>query len=70
MERRQVITARPARKKINLKEQLTLHSMLLPGIALATVFQILPMIGIIMAFQDYNVVDGFFGSPFVGFMNF
>ena len=44
--------------------------MLLPGIALATVFQILPMIGIIMAFQDYNVVDGFFGSPFVGFMNF
>lgn len=28
------------------------------------------MIGIIMAFQNYNVVDGFFGSPIVGFQNF
>lgn len=70
MERKQVLYAPPARKKINVKEQVALHSMLLPGVVLAFVFQVLPMVGIIMAFQKYNVVDGFFGSPFVGFQNF
>lgn len=53
-----------------LKNQLVLHSMLLPGVILAIVFMIVPMIGIVMAFQKYNVVDGFFGSPWVEFRNF
>lgn len=55
--------------KVNFKEQLTLHSMLLPGVILAFVFQILPMIGIVMAFEKYNVVDGF-RSQWVGIYNF
>lgn len=57
-------------KHINWKEQLTLHSMLLPGVALAVIFMIVPMIGIVMAFEKYNVALGFFGSPWVGFRNF
>jgi len=44
--------------------------MLLPGVILALIFQILPLVGLIMAFQDYNVVDGFIKSPFIGFRNF
>lgn len=58
------------RKKANLKEQLTLHSMLVPGVVLATIFMIVPMIGIVMAFEKYDVTKGFFGSKWVGFYNF
>ncbi|MDE5548394.1 MAG: hypothetical protein K2J30_05320, partial [Clostridia bacterium] len=58
------------RKKANLKEQITLHSMLVPGVVLATIFMIVPMIGIIMAFEKYEVTKGFFGSQWVGFYNF
>lgn len=56
--------------KVNIREQLTLHSMLIPGVVIAFIFMIVPMIGIVMAFQNYNVVQGFFGSPWVGFKNF
>lgn len=56
--------------RVNLKEQFVLHSMLVPGVVLAVIFMIVPMIGIVMAFERYNVVDGFFGSPWVGFRNF
>lgn len=44
--------------------------MLVPGVVLAFVFMILPMIGVVMAFQDYSMVKGFFGSPWVGFKYF
>ena len=44
--------SRVIRKKARLKEQLALHSMLVPGVVLAFVFMILPMIGVVMAFQD------------------
>ena len=62
--------SRVIRKKARLKEQLALHSMLVPGVVLAFVFMILPMIGVVMAFQDYSMVKGFFGSPWVGFKYF
>ena len=52
------------------KEQLVLHSMLMPGVIIATIFMIVPMIGVIMAFQDYNIAKGFFNSPLVGFKHF
>lgn len=58
------------RARDRLKNQMVLHSMLLPGIILAIIFMIVPMIGIVMAFEKYNVVDGFFGSKWVGFRNF
>ena len=58
------------RKRANLKEQLILHSMLLPGVILVIIFMIVPMIGVVMAFEKFNVVQGFFGSPWVGFKHF
>ena len=59
-----------SRKKVVLKEQLALHAMMLLGVILATVFSILPMIGLVMAFQKYSPSQGFFGSQFVDFWQF
>jgi putative aldouronate transport system permease protein len=44
--------------------------MLLPALLLVAVYQYGPMLGIVMAFQDFSPVLGFAGSPFVGFANF
>ncbi|WP_308638259.1 ABC transporter permease [Paenibacillus silvisoli] len=41
-----------------------------PAVVLTFVFSYLPMFGNIIAFQDYDIVKGFFGSPFVGFKHF
>lgn len=48
----------------------TLYLMCVPGLLLLLAFAYLPMGGIYMAFTNYNVVDGIFGSPNVGFRNF
>ena len=42
----------------------------LPGIIFFFVFCYLPMFGIVVAFQDFNVVEGITGSAFVGLRNF
>lgn len=43
---------------------------LLPAFALTIIFRYIPMGGILIAFEDYNAVRGFLGSPFVGFKHF
>ncbi len=52
------------------QSNLQLLSMCLPAMAKLLVFAYLPMIGIVMAFQDYNPRKGFFGSEFIGLKNF
>ncbi|HWO54017.1 MAG TPA: ABC transporter permease subunit [Paenibacillus cookii] len=44
--------------------------MLMPGIILLLIFSIIPMFGLLMAFQDYKISKGIFGSPWVGLENF
>jgi len=39
---------------------------LLPGLLLTLVFKYGPMGGILIAFEDYNVIEGVLGSPWVG----
>jgi putative aldouronate transport system permease protein len=48
------------------------HIMMIPAVVLLSVFCVIPMIGLYMAFLDYNPVAPFFGlaSPFVGLKNF
>jgi putative aldouronate transport system permease protein len=53
-----------------LKLEWPLHLMLLPAIVLCLIYEYYPMIGIVMAFQDYLPGRGFFGSPWVGWKNF
>lgn len=44
--------------------------MILIGMVWLVLFNIVPMFGIVMAFQDYNPVSGFIGSKFTGLENF
>ncbi|WP_307205369.1 ABC transporter permease [Paenibacillus harenae] len=44
--------------------------MLVPAFVWLILFQIVPMFGIVMAFQDYNAGTGFLHSEFVGFEHF
>lgn len=55
-------------KKINSYK--VLYLFLLPAVLSCLVFCYKPMVGILMAFQNYDVVKGFLGSPFVGLDNF
>ncbi|MDO4279986.1 MAG: ABC transporter permease subunit [Lachnoclostridium edouardi] len=44
-----------------------IYLMLVPVVAYYIIFKYVPMYGIVMAFQDYNVFQGVFGSQWVGF---
>lgn len=57
-------------KKRNTRTLLSYHSMILVGMLWLVFFNIVPMFGIVMAFQDYNPVLGFTGSKFIGLENF
>lgn len=57
------------RKKFN-STILTYHFMLLPGCILLFTFSYLPMFGIIMAFQNFTITKGIWGSKLVGLKNF
>ncbi|QNF27609.1 ABC transporter permease [Metabacillus elymi] len=46
------------------------YLMLLPGFIWLLLFSIVPMFGIAIAFQDYNPVQGVFGSEWVGLEHF
>jgi len=49
-----------------LKRDMFLYLLLLPVILYYFVFKYLPMGGIVMAFQDFNIFKGIFHSEFVG----
>lgn len=55
---------------INLKNNKELLLMSLPGFIVVFVISYLPMVGIIVAFQNYNYIKGIFGSEFIGLKNF
>ena len=46
------------------------HAMLLPGMILLIIFSIIPMFGIVIAFQKFVPAKGIFRSSFVGLHNF
>jgi len=42
----------------------------LPALSFLFVFNIVPLYGLILPFQDFSPITGLFGSPWVGFANF
>ena len=61
---------RGAWKKLRQEGYLEVYLMLLPGLLLLLIFRYLPMGGLIIAFQDFNIFEGIGGSEFVGLANF
>ena len=47
-----------------------LYLMSLPTFALIIIFCYIPMVGVLMAFQDYDMAAGVFGSEWIGLFNF
>lgn len=52
------------------KEVLSWHLMLMPAVVFTFIFAYLPLFGIVMAFQKFNPIKGFFRSEFIGLENF
>lgn len=55
---------------VEFRRHKVLFLMLLPAILFFLIFAYLPMPGVYIAFVDYNMMKGIFGSHFVGFKNF
>jgi len=53
-----------------IKRDRWLYVLVLPGVLYYFIFKLMPMFGIIIAFQKYNPYLGFLNSPWVGFKNF
>ena len=53
-----------------IKADYDLYLMLLPVLVFFLLFRYVPMTGVLMAFQDYNIVGGLFNSPWAGLKHF
>lgn len=51
-------------------KQWDMQLMVIPALILIFIFSYIPMYGVLMAFQDYNLFKGFFDSPWVGVKHF
>jgi putative aldouronate transport system permease protein len=53
-----------------IKKYRSMYLFLLPAVLVTLIFAYVPMLGLIMAFQNYKPGLGFIHSPFVGFAHF
>src|SRR5699024_1656903 len=60
---------RPSLRRRILKEKWT-YLFLLPGVLYFVVFHYVPLLGNVVAFQDFSPFRGIFGSDWVGLENF
>ncbi len=63
-------TALPSRRLSRLRRELPLHLLLVPGLIMLAIFHFYPLIGNVMAFEDFKPGLGFWKSPFVGLKHF
>lgn len=54
----------------DVRRNWVVYLMFIPVLLYEIVLHYIPMFGVLMAFEDYNVVDGYFGSKWVGLANF
>lgn len=62
--------ARLEKLKNNIRKHWMLYVMVLPVVIYYLVFAYAPLYGILLAFKDYQIKDGIWGSPWVGFEHF
>lgn len=54
----------------NIRKHGMLYLMILPGIAYYIIFKYVPLAGSVIAFQNYQILNGILNSPWVGLDNF
>ncbi len=54
----------------SVRKEWLLHLMILPGVIGFFVFRYLPMYGVLISFEDYDIVKGVVGSQWIWFKNF
>ena len=54
----------------NIVRHRTFYLMFFPALAAIFLFRYIPMSGVIIAFKEFNFMDGMYGSPWVGFEQF
>ena len=67
------LSALPASQRslgANFRKYWPYYVMVLPGVVYMIVFKYIPMLGSVIAFQDYSVYEGILGSKWVGLKNF
>ena len=67
-------TGKPLKRRhalrLNYQQNRMLYWMLAPAVVYVLIFNYLPMAGLTMAFQDYSLTKGIFGSKWIGLKNF
>lgn len=58
------------RRRADWQRQWQLYALFAPGAAVLLVFSYLPMYGVSIAFKDFRMDLGIFGSPWIGFEHF
>ena len=58
------------RNQLRRKQELPLHFMLLAGLVIVLIYNYGPMVGLLMAFENYKPTKGLFRSVWVGLGNF
>lgn len=59
-----------SRRQVKRRSNAAYHLMMFPGLFFLILFSYIPMVGILMAFQDFVPAKGLFGSDFVGLKHF
>jgi len=54
----------------NIKKHWMLYLMIMPAVVYYITFKYIPLLGSVIAFQDYKIMRGIFDSPWVGLENF
>jgi len=64
------VAAKKRHKRDRLIRELPLYFMMIPAVVLMIIFAYGPMFGLVMAFQNFSLGLGIFGSEFIGLENF
>lgn len=64
------VSASKSRFRKTLEKNWDLYLMSLPGIIFLIIFKYTPMYGVIIAFKDYNIIQGVMDSPWIGLEHF
>lgn len=66
----ELIAARKMSRRRAFIRSKYIYAMMLPGVVYFLMFRYAPMFGLVVAFKDFNVFQGIWGSPWVGLENF